>query len=135
MLNRRINLFTYGSLMFSPVWGRVAKHQYVTSDETIVGYVRRCIRGEEYPAVIASIDSSSALQGKVYWDITDEDLARLDRFEGNEYERIITRTTRGDEVALYLFLNKEKIADEPWDPGAFEQTGMRRFLERYPGFE
>jgi gamma-glutamylcyclotransferase (GGCT)/AIG2-like uncharacterized protein YtfP len=135
MLKHHTHLFTYGSLMFEPVWNWVAKQSYQSSEETICGYARYKVIGEEYPAVIATpTKTSNQLQGRVYWSVDSEDLDRLDQFEGVEYERITTQTLNGHEVALYVFLPTHKISYEPWDPIWFEQTGMSIFLKRYPGF-
>jgi gamma-glutamylcyclotransferase (GGCT)/AIG2-like uncharacterized protein YtfP len=130
------HLFTYGSLMFAPVLERVAKRHYRSSAEVIHGYARYKVSGEEYPAVVATPDDPNhTLHGRVYWEVDAEDLARLDRFEGGDYARISTVTASGHPVALYVFLAREKMSQESWDPTWFEQIGMKQFLTRYPGFE
>lgn len=120
--------------MFEPVWQRVAKGRYPSSLETIEGFVRRGVRGEEYPAVIRSNDPRAVLEGRVYRDVQDEDLRRLDAFEGEDYRRISTVTQTGETVALYLYCHPQRMTDEPWDPDWFRSTGMAAFLQRYPGF-
>lgn len=130
----RTHLFTYGSLMFEPVWQRVTKGQYTSGIETIEGFVRRGVQGEEYPAVIRSQDPKAVLSGRVYRNIQDDDLKRLDAFEGEGYERITTVTTKGDSVALYLYRHPQRMTAAQWDPEWFRTTGMEAFLRRYPGF-
>jgi gamma-glutamylcyclotransferase (GGCT)/AIG2-like uncharacterized protein YtfP len=121
--------------MFEPVWSRVAKQRYQSTEETICGYARYKVLGEEYPAVIATpAEISNRLQGRVYWSVDSQDMERLDLFEGAEYERVTTKTVSGHNVALYVFLATHKVSEQPWDPIWFEQTGMSIFLKRYPGF-
>jgi gamma-glutamylcyclotransferase (GGCT)/AIG2-like uncharacterized protein YtfP len=136
MSKRDTHLFTYGSLMFAPVWRKVAKPHYRTSEETIRGYVRYTVAGEHYPAVIGTPHLPlSTLTGRVYWDIDAEDIARLDRFEGDDYKRVSVQTVSGQTVSLYLFIASERLSMKPWDPKAFEENGMKPFLERYAGFD
>jgi gamma-glutamylcyclotransferase (GGCT)/AIG2-like uncharacterized protein YtfP len=135
MSKHHTHLFTYGSLMFAPVWSRVAKRLYRNSEETIQGFARYQVIGEEYPAVIPEPTRPQLqLSGRVYWDVDANDLASLDRFEGEDYERINTLTVTGETVALYVYLRAEKICERGWDPQWFVDVGMPRFLARYPGF-
>jgi gamma-glutamylcyclotransferase (GGCT)/AIG2-like uncharacterized protein YtfP len=135
MSKHHTHLFTYGSLMFAPVWTRVATKPYHNSSEVIQGFARYKVSGEEYPAALAKPDEpSSRLVGRVYWNVDLVDLERLDQFEGSDYERISTQTVSGHTVALYIYLRPALVSKEAWDPAHFENVGMGKFLARYPGF-
>ncbi|KAK9478558.1 hypothetical protein V1514DRAFT_330999 [Lipomyces japonicus] len=52
---------------------------------TLHGYSRSKINNVAYPAVIK--DSKSSVKGMLVTGISDAELAKLDEFEGDEYER------------------------------------------------
>ena len=141
-MKKLTNLFTYGSLMFAPVWGRVVKGTYASSEEELEGFARYQVLGEEYPAVLRSTDvlstsapPSSLLTGRVYWNIDEQDQARLDAFDGSDYERIKVTTRSQKQVDLYLYRHPQRLSQTAWDPVWFERQGMTEFLKRYPGFD
>lgn len=65
------------------------------------GYRRYRVRGADYPAIIAASPSSessrTSVLGTLVSGLTDGDIYRLDRFEGNEYvrEEVSVRVVRG----------------------------------------
>jgi gamma-glutamylcyclotransferase (GGCT)/AIG2-like uncharacterized protein YtfP len=79
-------VFVYGTLMYDEVSTRVVSGRYRRAPATLPGYRRCKVRGEEYPAIIA--DSAAAVDGIVWFDVSPNDLARLDTYEAQEYERI-----------------------------------------------
>ena len=129
-----MNLFTYGSLMFDEVWQRVVRGQYRSSIETLRGYARHQVRDEDYPAVIRAPGAEALLQGRLWWDVDAADVARLDAFEGEDYERISVTTESGAQAGLYLYRRSGRVLQAEWDPKHFERETMARFLARYPGF-
>ena len=134
------NLFTYGSLMFPEVWGRVVDASYRSLDATLRGYVRRQVRGETYPAIIPGA-AGSCLEGVLYYGILPDDLVRLDRFEGEYYVRaaVTVLTAQGSAVDTHAYVLKEAyrhiLSAEEWDHVAFEEKGIGRFLSDYCGFD
>ena len=127
--------------MFAPVWSRVVKGNYASSIEQISGFSRFRVIGEQYPAVLREqaplsgpTAKPSVLEGRVYWNLSEPDQERLDRFEGSDYQRIQVLTASHKSVGLYLYLWSDRVSAEPWDPAWFEGEGMSLFLERYPGF-
>jgi gamma-glutamylcyclotransferase (GGCT)/AIG2-like uncharacterized protein YtfP len=75
----------------------------------------------------------------VYWHVDEADMARLDAFEGSDYERVdvemVTAQGETKAVALYLYRLPERLLDAPWDPELFLKEGMARFIARYAGFK
>lgn len=133
------NIFTYGSLMYAPVWQRVVRDEYQSQVAVLRGYSRYAVKGEDYPAIIPS-DVSDQQQGQVYLDISLSDLQRLDEFEGEYYQRLSVEleTDAAELIAADAYVLKPEyrhiLADNLWDVDAFEHQGLKRFLQRYGGF-
>lgn len=129
-----MHVFTYGSLMYGPVWQRLVTGPHRAVTGTITGFERRRIVGAAYPALMRG---SGVVQGIVYCDLDATELATLDRFEleGEDYRRIAVPVALADGTTLhawtYLYLKAERIAPEPWDPARFERHDLPRFIETY----
>jgi gamma-glutamylcyclotransferase (GGCT)/AIG2-like uncharacterized protein YtfP len=135
------NIFTYGSLMFPEVWERVVGSNYHSSAARLDGYVRRQCLGETYPVIVRQ-GSSSHVQGMLYIGISTEDLARLDRFEGEYYIRrsvevITSREASSLEAFTYVLSGRYRhlLSESEWDPGYFLEHGLHRFLTTCAGFD
>jgi gamma-glutamylcyclotransferase (GGCT)/AIG2-like uncharacterized protein YtfP len=135
-----INIFTYGSLMFSEVSLKVMKGRYEKVEARLYGYVRKRVKHETYPAVFRG-SGNDYVDGIIYLGVTDQDITKLDRFEGEYYKRELAecRLLDGSEIFAYVFVFKEKylnlIGDEDWDPDWFARFGMSSFLTEYRGFD
>lgn len=103
-----MNVFTYGSLMYPTVWDRVAHGRYPSTMARVRGYRRHGVRDETYPAAVPStqaIDVQGAsrealIVGRVYFDVAAADVARLDAFETNDYERATVAAELLESVRL-----------------------------------
>lgn len=135
------NIFTYGSLMFPEVWERVVGSHYQASPARLDGYVRRELRDEIYPVIVRQVPDSH-VEGMLYFGISTQDLARLDRFEGEYYVRrsvnvIAGREGLACEAFTYVLSGRYRhlLSDRDWDPGYFREHGLDRFLAHYAGFD
>ncbi len=127
------NVFTYGSLMFPVVWDRVVHGHYRSSEATIHGFQRLRIRDEQYPALVVN-SNASPFTGRVYFDVSASDIARLDHFETSDYARVaIAVTLAGQALAAdaYLTLKPEALEPREWSPEIFERDGLQSFLATY----
>jgi gamma-glutamylcyclotransferase (GGCT)/AIG2-like uncharacterized protein YtfP len=127
------NVFTYGSLMFQPVWERVVIGRYKSSEATIHGFRRLAVIGKEHPGLVIAKGAVPML-GRVYFDVSDVDLARLDQFETERYLRLtVAATIDGDAFAAetYMALNLDELSDTDWDVERFEHVGLPKFLATY----
>jgi gamma-glutamylcyclotransferase (GGCT)/AIG2-like uncharacterized protein YtfP len=127
------NLFTYGSLMFPIVWNRVVQHEYRSALATIHGFRRVAVRDKEHPALIIA-KGEEAIEGRVYFDVSNEDIARLDQFETQRYARVGVAVTLGGNAIVadaYLALNHAELTDYDWDVLKFEREGLPRFMAGY----
>lgn len=132
-----IHLFTYGSLMFPPVWERIVTGTYASRDATLDGYRRLAVIGEDYPVAVP--DTTECIKGLLYQDITPHDLVLLDAFEGEYYQRTpVTVTTSTTTFAAETYVLKPTFhhiaATHSWDVEAFRRSGLTRFMARYQGF-
>ncbi len=132
-----MHLFTYGSLMFPQVWTTVVRGEYKKQPARLHGHQRRSIKGETYPAAIAA-SATDFIDGQLYMNINDEDMQRLDTFEGNDYEKIEAPVTLADNkivtAEVYLYCHHERLAAQDWDVQWFEREGITLFLTQYGGF-
>lgn len=127
------NLFTYGSLMFPAVWERVVQTDYRHTLGTIHGFRRLAVRDKEHPALVIA-KGGAPIEGRVYFDVSDTDIARLDRFETHRYARVSIAVTINGEAQVadaYLALNHNDLTDIDWDVDRFAREGLARFMESY----
>ncbi len=119
--------------MFPAVWDRVIQGRYSSNEATIDGFRRLRIRGEHYPALIIN-PNAGLLTGRIYYDVSASDIARLDHFETKDYARVsIAVTVEGKALAADAYLTLKSGTLEPldWSPDAFEREGIESFLATY----
>jgi hypothetical protein len=138
------HVFTYGSLMFEPVWVGVVAGRYRSMPAVLQGYRRQRVRGQDYPSLQRLPDgegrAADPVDGVLYLDVDEADLAALDAFEGADYRRILVPVTPGRAVrgkrtvpaSTYLFIADRKDEPGPWDPQHFEREAIARFLREHP---
>ena len=127
------NVFTYGSLMFPVVWERVVQGRYRSSEATVHGFQRLRIRGEQYPALIIDPHAGS-LTGRIYYEVSASDIARLDHFETSDYARVplaVTVAKKTLTADAYLTLTPDALERLEWSPATFERDGLESFLATY----
>ena len=133
------NVFTYGSLMFERVWQQVVSGQYAACPVTLHGYQRFAVKQEEYPAAVPN--PAQCITGILYFAVSPTDLARLDDFEGEYYERIsvtVVNSNNGAFPAEIYVLNQayQNILEAvEWDVDRFGTQGIEHFIARYQGFD
>ena len=125
------NVFTYGSLMFDEVWRQVVNGDYRSAPATLHHHQRHALTGLSYPGVVAAPDIR--VDGRLYFDVSAADLARLDAFEGAEYRRdaVQVMLASGEPVGAwtYIWLDPQRLSGQPWRSEAFR---LREFLQTYP---
>jgi len=80
--------FFYGTLMAPQVLSRVTGHSLTSltiRPAILPDYRRHRVRQADYPALLPQ--SGSTVRGTLVSGLTDNDMFRLDRFEGDEYAR------------------------------------------------
>jgi gamma-glutamylcyclotransferase (GGCT)/AIG2-like uncharacterized protein YtfP len=125
-----MNVFTYGSLMFSPVWEKVCTGRYSTRKMVLKDFRRYCVQNESYPAVVQEIGSS--VEGLVYMNVSPSDQLKLNQFEGEEYV-LRHHYIKDVSIAFYEYVALGRIDKRDWSPIDFEQKGLPEFLSRHVG--
>ena len=131
--------FTYGSLMWAAIMARVGGREFAGEPASLAGYARRPVRGQDYPGLQAAV--GGVVEGRLYRDVDAAAWARLDAFEGEEYERVAVQVTLADGSSLPAFVFRfraefaGRLLPGDWDVAAFEREGRQRFVARYAGFD
>lgn len=131
------NLFAYGTLMCEDILLEVTGTHFSHLPGTITGFNRYGIRGETYPGLV--VEESASVMGVVYRNISAAAWKRLDRFEGEMYEKVSVQAHCGKMLlpaTIYLLrpafhgLLEKRV----WDYRTFLKEGKRLFQKQYPGF-
>jgi len=129
-----VNIFTYGTLMFAAVWRHMTGSLNKNLKAEIRGFKRMSVNGEVYPALIPG-SGKDLVDGRLYFEVDDLTVHRLDRFEGSAYEAQQINVVVGDDRILparCYILKKEyyHILDQQiWDPVHFEKYYLQTFLK------
>lgn len=128
-----MNLFAYGTLMWPEVLKSVIGRQLEGTPVTLQGYRRLRIKGEQYPAVIPA--TGDEVGGILYTDLSASEFLHLDRFEGEEYDRVAVRID-GTEANLYVLAEGWlHIADDQiWLPEQMSPDHLAAFCNEYKGW-
>jgi len=102
---------------------------------TLKGYERRSVMGEPYPAIVPHKENS--VEGVVYQNVPDRAFDRLDRFEGEMYERqsVNIELNRGGALPAETYVIKEAFLNlldhTDWDFDDFIVGGKASFQRQY----
>ena len=126
------HVFTYGTLLLAEVMEAVAGARHASVPARLDGFERVCVRGAVYPGARAA--ASAAIDGVLWLDVGDDALARLDRFEGEMYERRAVRVATADgarSAQAYVVppAYAHLLDDAPWDVERFRREHLARYLE------
>ena len=132
-----MNVFTYGSLMYPRVWSRVVTQAYTQKIGVVQGFRRLQVNNQPYPGLIKG---EGKVEGVVYLDISPQDLARLDHFEGELYRRdeVAVACRDGANLRAFVYIIRDEyqnILGDEWLPEEFERSGLAEFEAKYQGFE
>ncbi len=125
-------LFVYGTLMFPAVMARVSGRRAAGRPAVLEQYACYRVRGAVYPGIIPVEEACT--EGMVYAGLGAAPLARLDRYEGDEYrrERVQVRLHGGRviEAWTYVMRSTDRLSAEPWDRAQFGRRELAAWLRR-----
>ncbi|MCU0917126.1 MAG: gamma-glutamylcyclotransferase [Planctomycetes bacterium] len=133
-----MKLFTYGSLMFGEVWSQLVRGDYVKRPARLQGFTRRSVHADVYPVIFKS-HSSDWVDGFVYFGVSDEDLSRLDAFEGDAYDRqthtVVVEDFEKHAAEAYVLKDcyKYLVNNSRWDPQWFAREALPFFIHNCRG--
>jgi len=131
--------FTYGSLMWADIMTRVCGREFAGEPATLADHRRHPVQGQDYPGLLAA--PGGRVDGRLYRQVDAPAWARLDAFEGDEYERVPVSVALADGTVLpaqvYRFRAAfvHRLLPGDWDADAFQREGHARFTARYVGFD
>ncbi|MFT7776803.1 gamma-glutamylcyclotransferase family protein [Roseateles sp.] len=131
--------FTYGSLMWADIMARVCGREFVGETASLADHARHPVHGQDYPGLRPA--PGGAVVGRLCRNVDAVAWARLDAFEGEEYERVSVevRLQDGARVAAWVYRFRPEFSSRllpgEWDAMAFEREGHARFTARYIGFD
>ena len=105
------NVFAEGSLMFDRVWFNVVGGSYETVGGRLFGYLRKRVKSVAYPGLIPGTEDDR-VDGRIYKNVSDADNRKLNKFEGDYYEKKCEACELEDgsrlTVCVYLFKESHK---------------------------
>ena len=129
-----MDLFIYGTLrdreVCEKVLGRAVSGDDMTP-ATAADFAIFKVAHVSYPCLLPSTGASAV--GACLSGLSQQDIARLDRFEGVNYTRVPITITRADGRSLicdYYQPNETLQTDGPWDLALWQQHGKKAFLDR-----
>lgn len=130
-------LFTYGSLKFPEVMHALLGRQLRYECAVLHNFARYCLTAKIYPGLVFEPDAF--VEGTLYFDLAEAELALLDQFEGERYQRTICRcaaTSREQECFVYVTAAaaRPEVLSAPWDEGAFRTHKLRGYCEMCAAF-
>ncbi len=132
------NLFAYGTLMCEDIMRKVSGCCLPHVSGNLTGYIRRCVRGEPYPALIPH--NRGRVEGVLYLNIPTSAWDRLDRFEGEMYVRQLVEIRLRDNTIIkaqtYIIRPEFRgyLEQSDWSFADFLRKGKTRFEGRYRGY-
>jgi gamma-glutamylcyclotransferase (GGCT)/AIG2-like uncharacterized protein YtfP len=128
----KMALFCYGTLQSPLVMKAVTGQSFSGKEATLNNWARFRVRSSEYPGIIPQQDS--VVSGKLYWELDEKAMEKLDAFEGEKYERVVVEVTMADGSSekAYTYAIREDcrniLSNDPWDFDRFLQNGLEKFI-------
>lgn len=132
------NIFVYGTLTYDEVWNSIVQSKREKTGAQLKGYKRLKVKKEEYPGIVKG---EGTVRGFVRFDVDETNVARLDDFEADEYERVeeYVQDKNGQDIKVDVYRIREEykyiLEDHDWDLSNFEKIGLEKFRLNYPGFK
>lgn len=134
-----MNVFVYGTLLVPKIWETVTRTMDLVSENaSLSGFEIRCVRDVVYPGIYASPTAPTPVPGRVYFDVPESALRRLDAYEDEFYlrEEVFPEIAGGVQVAAHAYLvPPEKAAailsPHGWSLEWFEANGLAGFWEGF----
>lgn len=127
-MTNRIHLFAYGTLMVPQMVRRLLGRGITSVSGTLEDYACYAVKHQIYPAIVAV--NGSNVSGLVYQDLMENDLEKLDQYEGDMYDRTEVRVQLSDgnyilcqtyvcKVEYYSYLDNKL-----WTPSKISPEGL-----------
>ncbi|MDX1410842.1 MAG: gamma-glutamylcyclotransferase family protein [Nitrospirales bacterium] len=127
------SIFTYGTLEIPAVMEAVTGKVFESAAALADGYARYLLKGKVYPGITPLAGQTTS--GRVYFNVSQEAVTLLDRFEDNIYvpQVITVRTDSGQRHNAYAYIIEPKdqgvLSMNPWIRETFIETSLNSYLE------
>lgn len=122
-------LFVYGSLTFpevlDAVLGRVPRSRRAQAE----GWRAAALRERPFPGLVAA-DAPATVGGLLLTDLTGEESAMADAFEGPMYSKVAIGLDDGTRALTYVCVDDSLALAHDWDRAAFQERELERYLDR-----
>jgi len=132
------NLFVYGTLMCEEIMEEVSGCCLPCIEGALSGFSRRAVKREQYPAIFP--DDQGVVAGIIYMNVPPPAFERLDRFEGEQYERrsVQVEFDYGSLIPAETYVIRPEFMDRletfDWDYETFLLCGKCIFQKHYRGY-
>jgi gamma-glutamylcyclotransferase (GGCT)/AIG2-like uncharacterized protein YtfP len=122
-------LFAYGTLVIEEIMRQVTGWTFQSRHALLQGFARYRIKEVHYPGIIPY--EGAGVIRKLYFDIDNRSLARLDYFEDDFYEKILVRVTADNGQTYDALTYKVKdeyagvLSHEAWVPDEFKREHIK----------
>jgi gamma-glutamylcyclotransferase (GGCT)/AIG2-like uncharacterized protein YtfP len=134
-----MNVFVYGTLLVPKIWETVTRTKdLVSQSAALPGFEIRCVRDAVYPGIFASPEAERPVPGRIFFDVPESALRRLDAYEDDFYlrEEVFPELADGVRVPAHAYLvplEKEAaiLSSHGWSLEWFEANGLTEFWARF----
>ena len=136
-----MNLFVYGTLLVPKIWESVSGITNSTGEEgSISGYRIYRVEGGDFPGIVPSGETNDRVIGKVFCDLPEGAIKRLDAYEDTFYERreVIVELAPGKTIEAHAYVVPETLAPKilsptPWTLEWFEEHALENYWSQLFG--
>ena len=127
-----MRLFCYGTLQYPRLMARVSGLRRHAQPAILDDYACYALTAAVYPGIRP--EPGARTSGVIYDGINASGLARLDRFEGNEYvrERVQVQTAGAQRQQAWVYVIHPQLyaslSDRAWDCAWFERHHLAAWL-------
>jgi gamma-glutamylcyclotransferase (GGCT)/AIG2-like uncharacterized protein YtfP len=128
-----MRLFCYGTLMFPEVMQRVTGRHFEGAPASLADHGCYAVNGHAFPGIVR--EPGAVTQGLVYAGIGDILLHRLDRYEGDFYERrrVCVTDMAGRPLQAWAYVvpaaSRSILSRQSWDRQTFEREHLETYLQ------
>lgn len=125
-------LFVYGTLLDAGVLEAVLNRKVDLDHQKsgyLAGYSVMTFPGESFPILVAT--KNGRAQGRVIFSLSDEDMQRINFYEGDEYEFAVAKIQVGDNRVEAIFNQVATIdvsTSVEWSLETWQKTDREAFL-------
>jgi gamma-glutamylcyclotransferase (GGCT)/AIG2-like uncharacterized protein YtfP len=130
------NLFAYGTLLVPEIWKAVVGKEFPSEPASLPGYEIRRVVNEDFPGIRPSGDPLGFVEGRVFHSLNEDTLMKLDRYEGNLYDRFEVLLAMPNSASIqsetYVVSPnfQHLLTNEFWNVDWFVNEALEQYLKK-----